>query len=116
MAEKDLERTAMEAVLATRRELGSAYDAALVESFADRIEAAVEQRARAQVQQHGAAQRGDEGSRIRQFVLGIISLGVGVPVTIVPMTATDNGLPAVVVAWLGITGVNVAHALSARRR
>ena len=63
MAEEDLERTEMEAVLATRLELG-----------------------------------------------------VGVPVTIVPITATDNGLPAVVVAWLGITGVNVAHALSARRR
>ena len=60
----------------------------------------------------------DAGGRIRQFALGVISLAVGVPVTIVPMVATDNGLPAVVVAWLGIAGVNAAHAaaVNGRRR
>jgi hypothetical protein len=35
---------------------------------------------------------------------------VGVPITIVPTVAADNGLPAVIVAWLGIVGVNAAHA------
>ena len=53
---------------------------------------------------------GSEGARIRQFVLGIISVGAGIPITIVPMVAADNGLPAVVIAWLGIVGVNAAHA------
>ena len=46
----------------------------------------------------------------------MISLGVGVPVTIVPMVATDNGLPAVVVAWLGIAAVNAAHASAVNGR
>ncbi len=49
---------------------------------------------------------------MRQFALGVISLGVGVPVTVVPMVAADNGLPAVVVAWCGIVGVNAAHAVA----
>ena len=35
---------------------------------------------------------------------------MGIPITIVPMVAADNGLPAVVVAWIGIVGVNAAHA------
>ena len=108
--EEELERTEVEAVLETRRELGSTYDRALVDSFADRIERAVEERVDARLQRRGAEQRSGEGGRIRQFVLGIISVGVGVPITIVPMVAADNGLPAVVVAWLGIVGVNAAHA------
>jgi hypothetical protein len=44
MGEEELERSEVEAVLETRRELGPSYDAALVDSFADRIERAVEKR------------------------------------------------------------------------
>jgi hypothetical protein len=108
--EEDLGHGDIEAALAARRELGARYDAELVDGFAERIERAVEQRAaqRGELQQRQTA--GAEGGRIRQFVLGVISVGVGVPVTIVPMVATDNGLPAVVVAWLGIAAVNAAHA------
>ena len=106
----DLGHGDIEAALAARRELGARYDAELVDGFAERIERAVERRVaeRGELQQRRTA--GAEGGRIRQFVLGIISVGVGVPITIVPMVATDNGLPAVVVAWLGIAAVNAAHA------
>jgi hypothetical protein len=108
--EDDLGHGDIEAALAARRELGARYDAELVDGFAERIERAVERRAaqRGELQQRRTA--GTEGGRIRQFVLGLVSVGVGVPITIVPMVATDNGLPAVIVAWLGIGAVNVAHA------
>jgi hypothetical protein len=108
--EDGLERSEVEAALETRRELGPGYEREVVDAFAERIERAVEQRVAAEVQHRDrAGRRAGEGS-VRQFVLGIVSLGVGVPVTIVPMVATDGGLPAVVVAWLGIAGVNAAHA------
>ena len=112
--EEELERTEVEAVLETRRELGSTYDRALVDSFADRIERAVEERVDARMQRRGDEQRSGEGGRIRQFVLGIISCGVGVPITIVPVLAVDGnpiaGLTATAMGWVGIIGVNAAHA------
>ena len=108
--EQDLGHGDIEAALATRRELGARYDAELVDGFAERIERAVDRRVSEQVALQQRRTADASGGRIRQFALGVISLGVGVPVTIVPMVATDNGLPAVVVAWLGIIGVNAAHA------
>ncbi|GAA1451809.1 hypothetical protein GCM10009641_86830 [Mycobacterium cookii] len=108
--EDDLGHRDIEAALATRRELDARYDAELVDGFAERIERAVERRVSEEVALRQRHTVGAEGGRLRQFVLGVISLGVGVPVTIVPMVATDNGLPAVVVAWLGIAAVNAAHA------
>src|SRR5690242_14717497 len=97
----DLGHGDIEAALAARRELGARYDAELVDGFADRIERAVERRVakRGELQHRRTA--GAEGGRIRQFVLGIVSVGVGVPITIVPTVAAPegtSGLPAVVVA------------------
>ncbi len=108
--EQDLGHGDIEAALATRRELGARYDAEFVDGFAERIERAVERRVADQVAVQQRHTSDAAGGRVRQFALGVISLGVGVPVTIVPMVATDGGLPAVVVAWIGIVGVNAAHA------
>lgn len=110
MTDDDLGHADIEAALEARRELGARYDAELVAGFAERIERTVERRVADHVALEPARTGDVDGGRVRQFVLGVISLGVGVPVTIVPMVATDNGLPAVVVAWLGIVGVNAAHA------
>lgn len=116
----EVERADVEALLAARRDLGREYESELVESFAARVEEAVRQRSRAVAERDRSHERASGAGQIRQFVLGIVSLGVGVPVTIVPMVAADSGLPAVVVAWLGIAGVNAAHASAvngrARRR
>jgi hypothetical protein len=117
--EQELGHGDIEAALATRRELGARYDAELVDGFAERIEAAVERRVSEQVALQQRRTTEAAGGRVRQFALGVISLGIGVPVTIVPMVATDGGLPAVVVAWIGIVGVNAAHAAAvngSRRR
>ncbi|MGH3383183.1 MAG: hypothetical protein ACRDO1_01255 [Nocardioidaceae bacterium] len=59
----------------------------------------------------------DEGARIRQFVLGLVSMGTGVPITLFAsgMTVGENNVAGIAVAWLGIVGVNVSHAWSLRR-
>ena len=115
-AEDELGHSDIEAALATRRELGARYDAELVDGFAERIERAVERRAAEQAALQRRGSGATEGARIRQFVLGIVSVGVGVPITVVPTVAPeDPSLSAVVVGWLGIIGVNVAHAWSSRR-
>ena len=87
----DLGHGDIEAALATRRELGARYDAELVDGFAERIERAVEQRVADQVALEQRRTSDDAGGRIRQFALGIISLGAGIPITIVATVATDGG-------------------------
>ncbi|MBN9105163.1 MAG: hypothetical protein J0I14_09185 [Propionibacteriaceae bacterium] len=47
------------------------------------------------------------------LALAITSLGVGVPLTAIAVS--EAGLPGLVVAWIGIVGVNAAYAWSRRR-
>lgn len=109
--EEDLGHRDIEAALEARRELGARYDAELVDGFAERIERAVERRVAESSAVEGRRTTGAEGARVRQFVLGIVSVVAGIPIT-VATTAIAGGeaLPAVGVAWLGIAAVNAAHA------
>lgn len=113
-----IERTEVEAVLETRRELGQSYDAALVDSFADRVEAAVAARVAAETvqRQHGDRDRASAGPR--QLALGIVSTVAGIPVTAVSLALTNDpaGLVAMVIGWGGLVGINAAHAVQARGR
>ena len=43
-------------------------------------------------------------------MLGIISLGAGIPITAISASVVEPGLLGVIVAWAGIVGVNVAAA------
>ena len=63
-----------------------------------------------------ASSGNERGDRQRQLALGIVSLGVSLPITI-PLALTDH-LPALVVSWAGIVAVNFAHAsvVNARHR
>jgi hypothetical protein len=101
-----------EALLEVRRELGPSYDAALVDSFAERIELAVSQRVDAQIAERRAAQASAAGAGGRQLALGIISLVAAIPISIV-LGVTDHFF-AMLVAWVGIVLVNMAHALQSR--
>lgn len=102
-----------------RRELGPEYDEHIANGLADRVEELVAYRT-AELRQRGAAADSDlelERTAQRQgFVLGIISLGVGVPITAISAANVEPGLLGVAVAWAGIVGVNVAHRLGHRRR
>src|SRR5688500_15071036 len=94
-------RDEVEAVLEVRRELGPSYDAALVASFADRIESVVAERVGARLQRHDTENAQRQGDRQRQTALGIVSLIIGIPVTAITGPGMDS-VTAVAVAWLGI--------------
>jgi len=47
------------------------------------------------------------------LALAISSLGIGVPLSAI--ASSTAGLPGLVVAWIGIVGVNVAFAWAQRR-
>ena len=100
----------LEATMAARAELGREYEPALVESFAERLEATIAARVAAEVDRRGPQH---EDQRL-PFVLGVVSLGTGIPITAIAGGTAD--LKGIMVAWLGIVGVNVAHALSRRPR
>ena len=112
MGEEELERSEIEAVLETRRELGASYDAALVDGFADRIERAVAKRtAEAAMSRDWRRFHADRVGK-RQLALGIVSTVAAVPISIT-LGLNDN-LGALLVSWAGIVGVNAAHALQGR--
>lgn len=115
----DETRREVEAALATRAELGPDYDQHIAAGLADRIEQLAAHRTaelRAQ-SETVAANRTVEGTiRTQRFVLGIISLGTGVPITAIAALNTEPGLFGVAVAWAGIVAVNVAAGWRSRRR
>ena len=103
-----VERQEVEAFLETRRELGPAYEREIVDAFAERIERAVAAQAGERVEDVRRRRDDERGDRQRQLALGIVSLVAGIPITI-PLAVTDS-VTALVVSWLGIVGVNAAHA------
>jgi predicted TPR repeat methyltransferase len=104
----------VEALLEVRRELGPSYDAALVDSFADRMERAIAERVDAQLAERRHQREQVDSRDSKQLALGIVSLGCGVPITAIAGGIAD--LPGIIGAWTGIVVVNVAYALGGRRR
>jgi len=107
-------RQEVEALLEARRQLGPSYDAALVESFAERVERAVTERVDATLAERTRDRRQQSELEGHRFALAIVSLGTGIPITAVAGAFAE--LPGVVAAWVGIVGVNVSYALRNRRR
>ena len=112
-SEEAPDRHDIEALLATRQELGSSYDAALVESFTERVERAIATRSGQGAEVDSRAWKYRTQVARQQMTIGIVSLGCGIPISAI---ATALGhLPGLGIAWAGIVGVNVAHALQGRR-
>ncbi|WP_199550790.1 hypothetical protein [Streptomyces sp. N35] len=110
----------LQATLHTRRELGEEYEPALVESFLakveDRLDATVDRRMRRLMaeQQMAVAReaRGPRGSVDawgERFGFAIVSLILAIPLSAI--AAVNADLPGLLVAWLGIVGVNAVHAM-----
>jgi hypothetical protein len=112
--DEQVAREDVEALLEVRRELGPSYDAALVDSFAERIEKAVAERVDSQLAQRRAGQAAVAGGGARQLALGIVSMVAAIPISIV-LGVTDH-FAALLIAWMGIVLVNLAHALQSRPR
>ncbi|GIH95557.1 hypothetical protein Psi01_61870 [Planobispora siamensis] len=111
-------RQDMRATVDARRDLGPEYEAALVESFVDRLDATIAARVRAEVHAAGASpyapypgqpypKEKKRGNASVAVALG--SLGIGIPLT--GIAASQAGLAGLLLAWGGIVAVNIAHAL-----
>lgn len=116
--EEELRRDA-EAALAARLELGQEFEAPIAAGLAERVELLAAHRT-AELRRQAELDRADAGAEktaLRQrFVLGIVSLGAGIPITAISATNVDPGLLGVAVSWAGIVGVNAVHALAGRPR
>jgi hypothetical protein len=97
-----LTREDVSSLVEARRELGEEMEPAVIDAFLDRVEAAAEARAseRRPPQELYPGQ-----GRGAQLALSIVSLGTGIPITAI---AAEQGVQGIIVAWLGIVGVNFA--------
>ena len=118
MAERETRRD-IEAALSARRDLGPEYDDQIAAGLAERIDELVAIRladSRAEVSERQLDREDERSSRTQRFVLGIISLGAGIPITGIAAVQVDPSVVGVAVSWLGIVGVNLAAAWGARRK
>ncbi len=116
--EQELRREAG-AALEARRELGPEYDDAIAAGLADKMEQLVAYRTaelRAQTDRQAVEHDGERMRRNQRFTLGIVSLGMGVPITAIAALNVDPAGLGVLIAWAGIVGVNIAAAWNGRRR
>ena len=108
MPERKITREDVASAVGARQELGEDLEPAVVDAFLDKVEAAIEERTKAErakvVRKH--AYYDNSGQRL---ALAIVSLGTGIPITAI--AAEQGGVLGIVVAWAGIVGVNVANAL-----
>lgn len=107
----------MQAAYAARAELGPDYEDAIAAGLAERIEelAAYRTAELRHSDERGREDREDaRRSNTHRFVLGIVSLGSGIPITAIAGGTVD--LPGVIVAWAGIVGVNAVFAWGSRRK
>ncbi|MGP4100838.1 hypothetical protein [Nonomuraea sp. KM90] len=113
MPDKSL-RDDLQATLDARRDLGPDYDAALADSFVERLDATIAARVRAELGRHGVApaKRPMPGAPMIPIVLG--SLGIGIPLT--GIAAHEAGPVGLVIAWLAIVIINLAAATAIGRR
>ncbi|MFC8969663.1 MULTISPECIES: hypothetical protein [unclassified Streptomyces] len=108
----------LDATLHARRELGDEYESALVDSFLEKVEqrldGAVDRRVRRQLaEQQMVAARGARSPQSsdswgERFGFGIVSLVLAVPLS--GIGGGVAGLKGLLVAWVGIVGVNVVQA------
>ena len=106
------------AALAARRELGLEYEEAIAAGLLDRVNQLALMRAgdlRREAERTDQVAEAEKESRTQRFVLGIISLGVGIPITAISANVVEPGLVGVLISWAGIVGVNVAASLRGRR-
>ena len=113
MSTSPLPREDFEAALAARKELGADYEPALVDSFVDKVEAALVARGQQRQQLQPAlppqpvpTEAVPAGGRV---AVAIVSVVMGIPLTAI--TLGTGSLLAMIICWIGIVGVNLAMGL-----
>jgi len=99
MPEPTVDRRDVETAVEARRELGPEYEPQVIESFLERIERRLSERAPKPVRQ--------SGSREGSFVLALITLIAAIPITAI--AATHGGIVAMIVVWLGLVLLNAVY-------
>jgi hypothetical protein len=101
----------------THRDLGPDYQPAVIESFLEKvgreIDARVDARVAAQQQMPAAPAKRAAAREPSAFVLAVVSMAFGIPLTAIVAVAGSNpvGLGGVLVIWLAIAVINVAYSL-----
>jgi hypothetical protein len=116
-------RGELEATVRARAELGEDYDTALVDSFLEKVERriddAVDRRVRRQLAERQLADArtarrpGAGDSWAERYGFALITLVLAIPLSAI--AGGMAGLSGMVVAWLGIVGVNAAQAVRLNR-
>ncbi|MFF9401175.1 hypothetical protein ACF1FX_10410 [Streptomyces sp. NPDC014646] len=111
-------KTELDAALHARNELGSDYESALVESFLEKVEQRLDTTLDRRVRRHLAEQQVSVARGARQpqplggfgerYGFGIISLILAIPLSAIAAAASHT--EGLIIAWLGIIGVNAVHA------
>lgn len=101
-----VDRDEIEAMLGVRQEMGEEITPALVDSMAERIELAVQQRTadvRGDLERRASApsQQVSPSSRV---AVAVVSLVMAIPLTAIAADLT--GLIGTLIVWIGIVGVN----------
>ncbi|HKF78263.1 MAG TPA: hypothetical protein VKF59_19135 [Candidatus Dormibacteraeota bacterium] len=113
-------REDLAATLAARQELGPEFEPALVESFAQRLEATIDARLQAALARGAPPAPAPPATAsavvpaAMRLAVAIVSLGVAIPVTAI--AGESGGLVGVVVSWAGLVGINAAFALPSHWR
>jgi hypothetical protein len=105
----------LRAAVAADRELGGEYEAAVVRSLGERLDAEIDRR----IEERFRRRRPSRGGGLDFFglVLAIASIGMGLGVPSAMSGHFGSGLTFVLtlVAWAAIAAINIAYALGAWR-
>jgi|SRR5919201_6206667 hypothetical protein len=93
------EREDLHAAIEARKELGREMEPEIIDSFLERIEQRLGKRTAAKPERRHQPQGA--------FALALVSLGTGIPLTAI--AASNSGLAAVIVVWIGIVLVNAVY-------
>jgi hypothetical protein len=104
----------LRAAVAAERELGSEYEAAVVRSLGERLDAEIDRRIEERFRRRRPRRGG--GLDFLGLVLALASIGMGLGVPGAMSGHFGGGLTFVLtlVAWAAIAAINIAYALGAR--
>ena len=105
----------LSAAVAADRELGRDYEAAVVRSLGERLDAEIDRRIEERLRVRRARRRGGLDFFGLVLALGSIGMGLGVPGTMASHYDAGPAFVLTLVAWAVIAAINIAYALGARR-
>ena len=106
----------LKATVRTAQELGPDYESDLIDGFIQRLDSRLDAQVATRVRRELDRETGPAEARSRREARGFgtrfhyFSLAAAIPLSAISVTQAH--LPGLVICWLGIVGVNVAHAVT----